>query len=429
MIGETINISAIAKNPDGIKVLKLKIDDTYHSVDRKAPYEFSASGLAAGTYSLMVVAIDVNGNINDSETISITVEDPEASYTKIISPADGSVFQVNETITIKADAKDSYGIKVLKLEIDNIHHSVERNAPYEFSVSGLAAGTYSLIVIAQDVSGNKNYSKKITIVIKDNIISNCNSGLHIDGGVCTNRNTLKSYGLGIRQNEYVTAEARHYDWYMDQYNTGQFSSINCGPTSVTMAMKWADESFKKTPEDARNTYLPTGGWWYTSDIINYLDLYNFNNYTFSVNGSPNLIKQEIDNGKILILCIDASKLAYNSNSSQHTDSFYQNVTGHFVVVKGYTEINDILYFEIYDPYSMDQEYPSSDQEKGKNRYWRWDSELSDAISSWWDYAIVVNPKTRGVASSEIRTSTSIIDDKNTNIVDTDKIIHMPGGNK
>jgi len=376
-------------------------------------------------------SIEFQDDVINLDNINVlrNINNLHSTFTDITSPGDGAVFMVGETIHISAIAKNPDEIKVLKLKIDDTSHSVDRKAPYEFSVSGLAAGTYSLIVMAQDVSGNKNYSKKITIVIKDNIINNCNSGLHIDGGVCTNRNTLKSYGLGIRQIEYVTAEARHYDWYMDQYNTGQFSSINCGPTSVTMAMKWADESFDKTPKDARNTYLPTGGWWYTSDIINYLNLYNFNNYTFSVNGSPNLIKQEIDNGKILILCIDASKLAYNSNSYQHTDSFYQNVTGHFVVVKGYTEINDILYFEIYDPYSMEQEYPSSDQEKGKNRYWRWDSELSDAISSWWDYAIVVTPKTRGVASSEIRTSTSIIDNKNTNIVDTDKIIHMPGGNK
>ena len=241
------------------------------------------------------------------------------------------------------------------------------------------------------------------------------TGPWIDGGENTSNIILGNYGLGSNQSEYLTAAEKTYNWYMDQRYTGSHSGVNCGPTSVTMSIKWANGAFNKTPENAREKYRPGGGWWYTNDITNYLDFYNINNYTFRVDGDSRLIKQEIDDGKILIFCIDASKLNYNSNNNQHVDSFYKNVTGHFIVGKGYTVIDGVLYIEVYDPNSWGSKYSGSSQLKGKNRYLRWNNELSRAISTWWNYAIAVEPK----SAKSFRT--------NPNIVDQDMIDPMPGG--
>ncbi len=37
---------------------------------------------------------------------------------------------------------------------------------------------------------------------------------------------------------------RDYDFYFDQMDGSTFASVNCGPASTTMAIKWADSSFR-----------------------------------------------------------------------------------------------------------------------------------------------------------------------------------------
>src|SRR5688572_8131513 len=73
---------------------------------------------------------------------------------------------------------------------------------------------------------------------------------------------LREYGLGKRLIKEVSNNVT-YDWYLDQRGTGAFSNDNCGPTGVTMAIKWVNEGFEKTPEDARKKYRSSGGWWNT----------------------------------------------------------------------------------------------------------------------------------------------------------------------
>ncbi len=48
---------------------------------------------------------------------------------------------------------------------------------------------------------------------------------------------------------------REYDWFIDQGNTGEHSNSNCGPASVVMAMKWRDEDFEGTVEEAREKFF------------------------------------------------------------------------------------------------------------------------------------------------------------------------------
>src|SRR4030042_756017 len=80
---------------------------------------------------------------------------------------------------------------------------------------------------------------------------------HLSDSVSTNITlpvtTLERlYGLGINYTK-GTSNNVGYDWYLDQMNTGPYSNNNCGPASVTMAIKWVNRSFDKTIEDARNT--------------------------------------------------------------------------------------------------------------------------------------------------------------------------------
>ncbi|MBN2511269.1 MAG: hypothetical protein JXB03_13395 [Spirochaetales bacterium] len=180
-----------------------------------------------------------------------------------------------------------------------------------------------------------------------------------------------------------------YYWYFDQKNTGVYSEINCGPAAVTMAVKWADETFDKNPVDARKRYRSSGGWWHTYDIIRYLEDYDVINNVIVLNDMGNLTTV-LNTGGIVILCLDMYYITLSTQSELHIDSFSNNKKkgdGHFIVIKGYMEVDGTLWFEIYDPASWGRTY-SNGTLKGINRYYR-SEEIDLATDNWWDYAIVV----------------------------------------
>lgn len=212
----------------------------------------------------------------------------------------------------------------------------------------------------------------------------------------------ESWGLGKKQTEYIS-NSRLYYWYIDQANTGNHSNDNCGPATATMASKWVDEAFDKTTEDARDTYKSEGGWWYTTDIVNYLNKNNIKTRVIYNQGSD-ILKDELKQGSILILCIDTTYINFNDSEEERVGRFYDYEGGHFIIVKGYRIVDDKLFFEVYDSNNWHKTYKDG-QPMGKDRYYV-SEELLTAISKWWDYLIVVHSeedrdKNYGGGSSEV----------------------------
>ncbi|HZZ74924.1 MAG TPA: C39 family peptidase [Puia sp.] len=204
-----------------------------------------------------------------------------------------------------------------------------------------------------------------------------------------------SWGLGHFINGYASDD-RSYDWYIDQSTSGNFAGVNCGPASTTMAIKWADSNFTKTALDARMTYEVRGGWWYTSDV----DLYLTNNQVAHAvialsdhaDSTATIIKQQLMNQHIIILCLDMDLVRSAANISYHTDKFYTTTPGwgHFIVLKGYKITDGELFFEAYDPYSFGLKNGDNTL-KGMNRYYRFE-DLAAACLPWWNYAFVIAKK-------------------------------------
>lgn len=187
----------------------------------------------------------------------------------------------------------------------------------------------------------------------------------------------------------------------NQYTTGKYWDINCGPASVTMAIKWVDPTFSKTAVDARNTYRSTGGWWYTSDVANYLTLYGINWRYTSLPDEYQTMMKYLDQGDVLILCLDNYYLKYNANPVQHVGKFYTVSapnSGHFIVIKGYKIVDNKVYFDAYDPWSIGATYPDGSSLKGLDRYYT-SADLSKATTVWWDYAIIIAPKGKQVTAA------------------------------
>ena len=163
----------------------------------------------------------------------------------------------------------------------------------------------------------------------------------------------------------------NYNWYIDQGNTGWASNSNCGPSSSVMVEKWFNRNTDASAEDARDRYPMQGGWWSTNTVSRYL----------------NTLTDILDNGNIAIVCVNTEFISFNNNNNSNIGRFYNYQGGHFLVVKGYTHINNRLYFEVYDPNNWGEMYFNG-QPKGKDRLYA-ANELSQSIFRWWGNIIVI----------------------------------------
>ena len=213
---------------------------------------------------------------------------------------------------------------------------------------------------------------------------------------------LQYFGLS---GNFVAAKSlnKNYNFYLDQFDGSVFQAINCGPTVSTMAIKWADPAFAETPVYARSQRESQGGWWTTTDVQAYLHDNGISSITDTISNIDSLVKTSIDNNNVVILCLDMYYVPLSSADNQHINKFYQANTlgwGHFLLVKGYKQLQYTFYLEIYDPYSQGETYTTLDvgQLKGKNRYYL-DYDISTATQKWWPYAIIASQKGQKVIAS------------------------------
>ncbi len=194
------------------------------------------------------------------------------------------------------------------------------------------------------------------------------------------------WGLGDNVSTYVSND-RDYDWYVDQAVTGLHAGNNCGPSSIEMAAKWYDKDTKASAENARNHFRSDGGWWYSDDINNALDLYSIPYEVISIQSETDLTSL-IDQGSIAIINNSMSFIPFNSNTNERINRFYSFDSGHYFIVKGYTIADDTLYFEVYDPNNWYESYDDGEP-KGKDRYYE-SSVLMSSILNWYPYAVVIS---------------------------------------
>jgi hypothetical protein len=304
----------------------------------------------------------------------------------------------------KNDDADIVAYKIVNQEslvkINNTTHSIDITFPEtfdgttplvaEFLLSEGATATINSVFQVSGITSNsyiRPFGYEVRSENRKNIIR-----WQVTAG---NSAVLQTWGLGNYKGEEESNE-RNYEWYLDQANTGLYSSINCGPTSTTMAAKWAVPSFSKVPADARAAYRPEDGWWRTTDIDSYLNDNNIQHYFDALNttetGTQQVLRSKIDAANIVILCLDMFYIRSEFNVLYRTDKFYTTSGtgwGHFIVVKGYKIVDGQFWFEVYDPYSLGMCY-ADNVLKGRNRYYR-SADIFTATSKWWNYTIVITP--------------------------------------
>ncbi len=250
---------------------------------------------------------------------------------------------------------------------------------------GVQAFLNGALITSREIS--LAYSKSISLSLRlQGLGAEQNWTIHI-------QRESEAYGLGSWQ---LAANNVNLDrnFYADQYNTGEYSINNCGPAVAAMASSWADRTFNQSVAEIRNSHKPDGSSWSTSDIMVHLQKRSIHTTIIYLGQVEAIIKKKIDEGRMLILCLDMFYVQQNANRIQKRGKFYSNAgrgKGHFILVKGYRVVDNIFYLEVYDPNSSGLTYQLNGEPLGKDRYYS-ANEIKQATENWWKYAIVVSPK-------------------------------------
>jgi hypothetical protein len=166
----TVSLGATASDADGT-VTKVQFFNGAAKLgeDTTAPYSFTWSGVAAGTYMVTARATDDLGATTTSAPSTITVVSagntpPTATIT---SPADGAIFPWKPTITITATASDPDG-SVAKVEFRDGTTVLgqDTSAPYAYTWRNLPSGIHDLTVRASDNAGAVTTSSPVRITVR-----------------------------------------------------------------------------------------------------------------------------------------------------------------------------------------------------------------------------------------------------------------------
>jgi hypothetical protein len=173
----SISLAATATDADGL-VSKVDFYSTSGAVttllgtDASSPYQFSWTGVTAGTYSLTAKATDNLGAVTTSAAVSVTVTGASnvSPSVGISSPANNASFTAPASISLAATATDADGT-VSKVDFYSTSGAVttllgtDASSPYQFSWTGMAAGTYSLTAKATDNLGAVTTSAAVSVTV------------------------------------------------------------------------------------------------------------------------------------------------------------------------------------------------------------------------------------------------------------------------
>jgi len=156
---------------DGVFLTEI---DTYAATETISAIDFSQSGLAAASHTLM---IEVTGRKNPNATDFFIVvdafdvaviNDTTTPTVGMTSPASGAT--VNGTISVTANASDNVGVAGVQFQFDGANLGAEdTTAPYSVSWDTTTAsnGSHSLTAIARDAAGNRSTSTAVTVTVSN----------------------------------------------------------------------------------------------------------------------------------------------------------------------------------------------------------------------------------------------------------------------
>jgi plastocyanin len=166
--GTNILVQATASENGGtISQVQFLVNNAPVGTVTTPPYNFLLTNVAAGGYVLTATATDNMGASATSPAVNITVQSTNGGpIVTITSPVNGQNFPAGTNILIQASASDGTGtITQVQFFTNNVSIGTVTNAPYDFLLTGVAAGNYALTAKATDNTGASGFSPPVSITV------------------------------------------------------------------------------------------------------------------------------------------------------------------------------------------------------------------------------------------------------------------------
>ncbi|MCU7550618.1 Ig-like domain-containing protein [Chitinophagaceae bacterium LB-8] len=164
----SVRLTATATDVDGsISKVEFYNGSTLLQTVSAAPYDWTWTSVAAGTYTITAKAYDNSGNVSTSAPVTITVKANQAPTVTITSPKANATYSAPASVRLTATATDVDGtISKVEFYKGSTLIQTEKAAPYDWTWNNVAAGTYTITAKAYDNSGNVTVSAPVTITVK-----------------------------------------------------------------------------------------------------------------------------------------------------------------------------------------------------------------------------------------------------------------------
>jgi hypothetical protein len=132
------------------------VNGILYGVQSAEPYGVSLPNVAAGVYTLEVVAWDNAGDKTwDSRTLTVEPGggSQQALSVSISSPTGGTTYAAGATIPFSVSVSGGGGGANVTFWVNGVLYGVQYGAPYGVSLNNAAAGTYALEAVVRDSTG------------------------------------------------------------------------------------------------------------------------------------------------------------------------------------------------------------------------------------------------------------------------------------
>src|SRR6185437_16309346 len=192
----SVTITASASETGGtISNVQFFNGTTLLGTSTTSPYSFTWTNVAAGTYSITAKATDASGNSTTSTAVSIKVNAPanQPPVVSITAPANNASFTAPASVSITASASDPDGtVSSVQFFNGTTLLGTSTTAPYSFTWSNVAAGTYSITAKATDNSGAVTTSAAVSITVSARV-----STADITGQTCSAINRNNNFAINL----------------------------------------------------------------------------------------------------------------------------------------------------------------------------------------------------------------------------------------
>jgi hypothetical protein len=177
-LGSTVTVTANASDADGtVTAVEFRAGGPGGSLIGRAtaaPYAMTWTNMAAGSHTLVAVAIDDRNATTTSAPVHVTIDANILPTVVLTAPSEGARFPVGSAVSLTANASDTDGaVAAVEFRLDGTGGTLigrVTNAPYAVTWVDMAAGSYTLVAVAIDDRNAATTSAPVHVAIDANIL-------------------------------------------------------------------------------------------------------------------------------------------------------------------------------------------------------------------------------------------------------------------